>query len=359
MASIAELDDSPFGVNSHEQSEIITQLTGYGLRWHRVDFRWSSIAGTPDQAEWDWSAADDMANAAEESGASLLVVAAYTPRWASRRQDQAGLSESLRDALPPTDPQFYLEFVDALVRRFRGRISAVSLWNEPNLRLFWRGSREQYMRMTIPALERVREIAPELPIGGPDLSTWADSGARSWMTDLVQRKVPQTFYDVITHHQYGAGDTVSGRVKRIDDLRSFLRANRLDSKPLWLTETGWDFPKFDRERQVESLQGMMGAMQQRLEWWKKTFWYDSHGFGREGTRVVDWGLIGGPEAPDAGQIRPALPAYAEVIREAGGTERALSGGAPADRGRAGTRAAVTAARAAASRGRRVRRPARS
>ena len=311
MARGAELDDSPFGVNSHEQSEYITRLARESLRWHRVDFKWSRIATTPRQEDWDWSAPDNMAKAAEEAGASLLVVVAYTPRWASRQQDQAGLSEQGKDALPPVDPQGYLEFVETLVRRFAGRIQAIALWNEPNLKEFWGGNRERYMAMIIPALQRVREIAPDLPIAGPDLNTWSDKGSEDWMKDLVQRKVPQTFYDVISHHQYGADsdDSVKSRLGRIDDLHKYLSNVGLGDKAFWITETGWDFPKFTRERQVQSLKDALQAMKQRSAWWKKTFWYDSHGKG--------FGLIGNPEDPDPGAIRPALNAYAEVIRDAG------------------------------------------
>jgi hypothetical protein len=322
MTRIAELDESPFGVNSHEQSEYITRLATYGIRWYRVDFKWSRVAVTPNMAEWDWSAADSVVRAADDSGASLLVVAAYTPRWASRQQDQQGLSDDQCDALPPIEPARYVEYVEALVRRFAGRIHAISLWNEPNLDIFWKSrNRDQYMAMVLPALHRVREIAPDMFITGPDLSTWPDNRAEDWMSDLIQRKVPQTFYDVITHHQYGADkhDSVNSRVGRIEDFRRFLSKHGLGDKPFWITETGWNYPKFSRDRQVQSMTDLMQRMKQRSAWWKKTFWYDSHGFAMYGKEPVDFGLIGHPDAPDPGSIRPALPAYAQIIRAAGVT----------------------------------------
>jgi hypothetical protein len=311
MLALMDLDPSPYGVNSHVDAEVIERLASCGLRWHRVDFRWSEIALAPQK--YDWTVPDAIVQKAEECGVSLLVCAAYTPRWASRAEDQAGLDPRLLDALPPPDPQHYVDFVRALVTRMpAGGIHCLSLWNEPNdARQFWRGSKEQYVEMVLPALEAVRELAPDLPIAGPDLATWPDNGTERWMNHLLEADIPARYYDVITHHQYGADheDSVQSRLARIDAFHDFLSRHGLGDKPLWLSETGWDFPKFTREQQAERLQGMMRAMEERSGWWKKTFWYDSHS--------ADWGLIAGPDTADAGQPRPVLEGYAELIRAAG------------------------------------------
>ena len=151
-----ELDPSPYGVNSHVAADVIERLASWGLRWHRVDFCWSEIAVAPQ--EYDWSVPDAIVQTAEDCGVSLLVCAAYTPRWASRAEDQMGLDLRLLDALPPLDPQYYVDFVRALVTRLpAGRIHCLSLWNEPNdPRQFWRGARRSRLRSWSSRLARGR-----------------------------------------------------------------------------------------------------------------------------------------------------------------------------------------------------------
>ena len=41
------------------------------------------------------------------------------------------------------------------------------VWNEPNLRSFWRGTRAQYFQLYREAARALKELSPELRVGGP------------------------------------------------------------------------------------------------------------------------------------------------------------------------------------------------
>jgi hypothetical protein len=136
------------------------------------------------------------------------------------------------------------------------------------------------------------------------------------VTDVDPRR---PLLDVITHHQYAAGDTSHGRVKEIDRLHDFVRPRDLEQRPVWITEIGWDTGKVPNESQRGAhLRDVMAAMRERTAWWQKTFWYDSHGL-VDGTGPARWGLLIGPEtASDFGEPLPSFFDFAEVVLEDGG-----------------------------------------
>ena len=70
------------------------------------------------------------------------------------------------------------------------------VWNEPNLRAFWRGSRAQYFRLYREAARAIKEVAPELKVGGPATAqnAWIDE----FLDDCERTGTPVDF--VSTHH---------------------------------------------------------------------------------------------------------------------------------------------------------------
>jgi hypothetical protein len=301
------LDPSPYGVNSHSSpADLVEKFAGIGVAWHRADVDWDAIE--PDEGQYRWDDMDALVwSTAPRYGLSLLTVVAYTPRWASTDG---------RRTSPPRQPQLFSRFVAAFLDRYRDGIHALSLWNEPDLRQFWTGSPDEYCRLVVPALEEARRMAPELVLAGPDLSGWSKGAQRDWLDPILKQTdgaAGGPLFDVITHHQYGGGDTVAGRVKEIEKLRSFLDGRANTSRPLWITEIGWnDGPEgqVSSLQQAENLRGVMRAMKDR-PWWQKTFWYDSHGR-VDGKPRAEWGLLGPDGSPERGREKPAFRAYAEV-----------------------------------------------
>ncbi|MBX3471733.1 MAG: hypothetical protein KF878_33170, partial [Planctomycetes bacterium] len=288
------VDPSPFGVNAHLAGDaLLDRLADAGVRWLRIDIDWSHVERV--RGQHDWGDVDRVVGHAERRGLSVFGTIAYTPAWASGSADHA---------VPPRDPADYLAFVREVARRYRGRVQALGIWNEPNLREFWKGSRAQFIQaFLVPGLRVLRAEAPGTLTCGPDLSS---SGAwrRDWLDPILRAAGP--LFDVITHHQYDGRDTVGGRLAELDLLRQFLRLAGHGSKPVWVTEIGWKVgPRVSLDDQARHLRGVYQGMAAR-PWWTKTFWYDSHGAG--------WGLLGPDGAPDAGQPRPAYFAYRDLAR---------------------------------------------
>ena len=96
-----------------------------GAGWVRTFVRWDQVepAGP---GRWDSAqigALDELVNGARARNMKVLVVVVGTPSWAS------GSSDSL---VPPRDPADFARFVGAMTARYKGRIAAWEIWNEPD-----------------------------------------------------------------------------------------------------------------------------------------------------------------------------------------------------------------------------------
>ena len=104
---------------------------------------------------------------------------------------------------PPRDPDKWADmirlFVSELVRRYGAeevRTWHFEVWNEPNLDAFWTGSQEEYFDLYRWAVQAVKQVDPEIRVGGPA------TGDDEWVAEMVAycegAGLPLDF--VTTHH---------------------------------------------------------------------------------------------------------------------------------------------------------------
>lgn len=97
---------------------------------------------------WDWYRADALVNDVEAAGLKLIARLDRQPFWA---QDNGGWPPL--DSAPPADLAHFETFCAAVAARYRGRIEAYQVWNEPNL------SREWGDNWGTPEIERAPDAA--------------------------------------------------------------------------------------------------------------------------------------------------------------------------------------------------------
>jgi xylan 1,4-beta-xylosidase len=79
-------------------------------------------------------------------------------------------------------PGAWQRFVDHLVRVYRGRQIIWDIWNEPDHRYFWNGTREQYFEVYRLAYAVIRRAAgPRATVAGPSVATFR----WNWLEGLV------------------------------------------------------------------------------------------------------------------------------------------------------------------------------
>ena len=144
----------------------------------------------------------------------------------------------------------------AIARYGASEVSAwpFEVWNEPNLKSFWRGTREQYLNLYSVTARTLRKVNPDMMVGGPA------SADNSWIEEFIdfceRRDVPADF--VSTHHY--PNDASMAREGDMETRlaatqRGVLREQALDARrrasgrPLYYTEwnasTDFRFPLHD------------------------------------------------------------------------------------------------------------------
>ena len=99
-----------------------------GFSWVKQNFGWRDIEAT--KGQFDWSITDRIMDQIDEFGLNVLVRLDHQPAWAGGGFPLTG---------PPDDLQDFADFVSAVAQRYRGRVDAYQIWNEPNLAREWGG----------------------------------------------------------------------------------------------------------------------------------------------------------------------------------------------------------------------------
>jgi polysaccharide biosynthesis protein PslG len=152
---------------------------GLGLNWYKQQVRWQDFE--PEKGEYDWGQLDFALPIASDMGFNVLISVIAAPEWART----PGLDMSMEG--PPANMQDFINFLDAMLKRYPGQIHAIEVWNEPNLDREWMTtggvSAPHYMEMLQLAYNIIKANDPGIivisgalsPTGGaPPLANGAE-----------------------------------------------------------------------------------------------------------------------------------------------------------------------------------------
>lgn len=242
---------SLYGVNArlHEESpELAPRLLDLarqeGFGWLRQEFPWGQIEPRPGLYEWEaWDRVVEMAG---QRGLRLIAVVDTSPAWA--RGNALGTS-------PPDDTTAYSRFAGVLAARYRGRIAAYQVWDEPNIAPHW-GSRYasaiEYTAMLKAAYQAIKASDPEAVVLGAGLAPTTEESERN-QSDVaflqgMYRAGAGGFFDALAAKPYGFWtgpddrrvDPMVLNFSRVILLREIMERNGDAAKPVWAVEMGWN-----------------------------------------------------------------------------------------------------------------------
>ena len=210
---------------------------------------------------WNWERFDKVLETAEKHGLHVLpILAVYGDgdlwRPGSKRHD------------------FWFSYVSNVVTRYRGRISEVEIWNEPNHPRFWPNpSPTNYVALLKPTYELVKRIDPtvRVVIGGT-------AGVGIKFFNGVYKLGGKPFFDVMNCHPYSYPYGPDGRLdKAVDDLRSLMGRYGDGDKPIYITEHGWPTQKM-RLGESEALLAALRILRPGKSSWRVAYLpLDFHG----------------------------------------------------------------------------------
>jgi len=178
----------------------------------------------------DFSAVDAIYDQLLGLGLRPVVELSFMPAALARDPGQT-VFEYGAIISPPSDWAEWRSTVEALVRHLVDRYGvdeverwAFEVWNEPNLEVFWSGTRDEYLRLYDESAAAVKAVDARLRVGGPS------TAAGEWVETLAAHAEDSGApLDFVTSHTYGNLPL---------DTRPSLRRHGLDGVPTWWTEWG-------------------------------------------------------------------------------------------------------------------------
>jgi len=232
----------PFGIAVHipnaSQLDLVADL---GADWIRIDFIWAFVE--PEQDVFDWARYDRLIAESEERNLRIFATIAGTPAWATSGSEGPGVPSKVAD---------WTDICYRAAARYRGRVAAWGMWNEPNLDHFWEGTLHQYRVQILQLGADAVHAADSLAlVAGPELAHLSSANWDGWLRSCVAGASERL--DVVTHHIYPSGVGAGDVTRKLEDGATFpwdppsvkevLQDAGWYGRPFWLTETGVETDK--------------------------------------------------------------------------------------------------------------------
>ncbi len=271
-ADVAEVQPrvwNPIGVNvfleqegsSEARQRSFEMLRAAGVGWVRQQFAWKEIErdakGDFFDRKWGrgaWASYDEIVNLAGEHRIQIIARVDTSPAWA-----RAGIEW---DQTPPERFEDFGDFLFALASRYRGRITAYQVWNEPNLAIEWGQQPPDpaaYARLLTLAHARIKQADPSAIVVTAAMAPTIEVSERALDEQLFLQRMYDAgaggAFDVLAVQAYGlrsgpddrrlsGGDVNFSRTMLV---RELMVRNGDATTPIWATEMGWNAqpPTFD------------------------------------------------------------------------------------------------------------------
>ncbi len=266
---IANAGVNPFGVNTFLEQEVelekrelsVQMIADAGFHWIRQEFPWEDIEISAKGDFWDhkwdkdaWEKYDHIVDLAERYELEIIARLSNPPAWSRAQGNEAG------SFAPPDNLEDYGDFVEAVVRRYEGRIRYYQIWNEPNIYPEW-GERpvspEEYTELLKVGYTRVKQACPDCIVISGALAQTIPLGPRDLNDFIFLQRMYDAgagdYFDVLAMQGYGlwSGPTDRRMRPRVLNfsrplyLRGIMVENGDKHKPIWITEMNWNAPPED------------------------------------------------------------------------------------------------------------------
>lgn len=232
-----------------------------GFTWIKQKFPWREIEGI-EKGQLDWYRTDYIVDEVEKAGLKLIVRLDRQPFWSEPADNQ------WQDNQPPADYADFGDFCGAVATRYKGRIGAYQVWNEPNLNREW-GLRSpnpaeytELLKVCYTAIKAADPAAIVVSAGlaptGTDsaeampdvkfLQGMYDAGAAAYFDVLGvnapgYKAPPELDPAAAEAAEYGGGRWFAFR--HVEDMRALMVANGDGHKQIAIMEMGWTLDTVD------------------------------------------------------------------------------------------------------------------
>lgn len=220
-----------------------------GITRVRTDFDWATIEPRP--GEWHFEKFDRLMDDAARFGIRILPVLGFDNPGAYPGTAREHLEEWCR-------------YVRAVMERYGGSLDVVEVWNEPNLRSFWKPQPDaaQYAAFLKTTYETIKAVSPQTRVmmGGT-------AGADTAFIEGIYKAGGGPFMDIVNIHPYSWPNPPEGALApAIGGVRAVMARHGDAAKPIWITEHGWPTHRLQFAGAQELRTGLAIAHPGRSAW---------------------------------------------------------------------------------------------
>jgi len=234
-----------------------------GFRWVKQEIPWREVEGYA-KGTWQWDIPDRIMNQIDSYGLNVIVRLGSQPEWASS-------NAIFPEVGPPDNLQDFYDYVYAVASRYKGRVEAYQIWNEPNLAREW-GQRPpnpaEYTEMLKIGYQAVKDADPNAIVISAGLAPTTrhdeeampdiyfvqgmyDAGAAPYFDALGvhapgYKSPPETDPAIVaTDPELNNGDQAPEELRRVysfrhvEDVREIMVQNGDEAKKVVILEFGW------------------------------------------------------------------------------------------------------------------------
>lgn len=227
-----------------------------GFGWVKQNIGWRDVEGAR-KGTFDWGRVDWIVSECNKLGLDLLVRIDHQPQWAGGNYPTNG---------PPNKIADLGDFLSVMASRYKGRIRAYEIWNEPNLAREWGGqppNASQYVALLREAYRRIKQADPNAMVISAGLTptgTWSPEATPDdvYLDEMYKAMggASSGYYDVLGVHAagYKAPPEISPEeaddnpayggerffcFRRVEDLRRIMERYGDSAKQVAILEFGW------------------------------------------------------------------------------------------------------------------------
>jgi polysaccharide biosynthesis protein PslG len=234
-----------------------------GFTWVKQRFEWRNIEKTKKDA-FEWNEPDRIVDAINKNGLGIVARIDNQPDWA--RRDMIFPASG-----PPDNMEDWKDFIQQIAERYKGKIQAYEIWNEPNLSREWGNAApdaKAYTDLLRVAHTEIKKLDPQATVISAGLSPTTEQTDRA-VSDVVYLKSmyangAKQYFDMLGAHAPGfkaAPEADPAEVARdpafnnndpsaedlrrayafrhAEDLRKIMEDNGDGGKQMAIMEMGW------------------------------------------------------------------------------------------------------------------------
>ncbi len=259
-------DSQVFFYNDDQIAQTVQRWVANNIHTVRIGIPWAGVEAT--KGTFDWTRADRVVAAAAAANISIICAITSSPLWAAAT-----------GALPPhgrpASPDAYGVFTAQVAQRYKGRIAAYEIWNEPNGIIGYRPFPDPagYTELLKAAYPRIKAVDPSVTVLGGVLGSGKTWGAFTINPVTFLSKMyaagAAPFFDALSYHPYSYNMKFSDGMYQSDSpldqlvrLRQTMLANNEGAKTIWVTEFGAPTNRVSETTQAALMSDMISSWRQ-------------------------------------------------------------------------------------------------